>query len=457
MGGAFTGLANDPSSTFYNPAGLARLEDFALSASLTLNAFDRQRIRKGLQTRQGSTDLKHTSRPALPVFASFVKQIGWREGDTRRHAIGLSTLTVDRRRILLDGSVRERSADQEQVNALAASDERSVRWFGFSYAYRASQALSFGLSTFLSMSRTTHAEEILGVLLENPIDMGMVYQDSAVVVRSTRLKSNVANGIFRLGVLYAFSARLKLGMMFQPPSFRFRGKATVRDRVVTAVALPDTQEASFATNSQEKLEAHDPTPWELRIGTSWAPTYRLLFSLDVSGYGRRGTPSDPVVAIGKRRTNGETGLQPELGVFVLDTWYGKRTANVAWGVEYRMLDFVIVRGGLFTDLSAAHRLPKSSQVYKPSDVNRVGATLSVGLLTRGYDVSVGAATTLGWGNTLAYVADNAETPYARTSMREETFFVFLSGARSTAGKLAEDTYRKVREKLKQRRELDPDP
>ncbi len=457
MGGAFTGLANDPSSAFYNPAGLARLEDFALSASLTLSAFDRQRIDNGLQTPEGAADLKHTSRPSLPLFAGFAKQIGWREGDARRHAIGLSTLVFDRRRIDLDGAVRTIEPNAQHVNAISVAEDRSVRWFGISYAYRMSRALSLGVSAFLSVSRMRHNEEILEVDLEGVTDIETVYANSAVLSRSTRVNRRVANGIFRLGVLYAFSGRLKLGAMFQPPSFRFRGKASIEDRVVSAFALPENQAASYASNPQKGLDAHDPTPWELRVGGSWAPNYRLLFSLDVSAYGRRGSPSDPVIAIGERKPDPQTGLSPEIGRFVLENWYGKRTANVAWGVEYRIKDFVILRGGLFTDLSGAPSLPKTSRVYRPSDVNRVGATLSVGLLARGYDFSLGTATTLGWGKTLAYAAERPDRPYARTSMREETFFVFLSGARSAAGKLAEDAYKKLRDRIRARDENAEDP
>lgn len=456
MGGAFTGLANDPSSVFYNPAGLARLEDLALSASLTLNAFDRQRIKNGLQTQEGKVDLAHTSRPTLPGFASVVKQIGWREGDARRHAIGIATLTLNRRRISLDGSIDGQSADQRKVNALSVYDERSVRWYGVSYAYRVSRALSFGVSSFLSIGRINHAEESLDVLLEGPGEMAGTYNNSAVVSRSTRARTNVKNAVFRLGVLYAISARLKFGAMFQPPTFRIRGKGSWNERTVSAVALPQDQSAIYVGDEQDGLSAHDPLPWELRVGTSWAPNYRLMFALDVSVNGRRGSRKDPVVTLKRREAEGDQDLL-EVGDFFLETWYGKRTGNVAWGVEYRIRDLIILRSGLFTDLSGAPNVPKTSDIYRPSDVNRLGATLSVGVLTRGYDFSLGATTTVGWGNTLALAPDAVDSRYVRTTMREETLFVFLSGARSAAGKLAEDAYKRVRDKLKQFREDEEDP
>src|SRR5690349_15060291 len=75
FGGAFTGLADDPSAAYYNPAGLVWTGDSALSASLTLNAFDRQTIDKGYRTAMGSTDLRHKSQPSLPSSVAFLKRL----------------------------------------------------------------------------------------------------------------------------------------------------------------------------------------------------------------------------------------------------------------------------------------------------------------------------------------------------------------------------------------------
>ena len=136
----------------------------------------------------------------------------------------------------------------------------------------------------------------------------------------------------------------------------------------------------------------------------------MLFALDVSAYGKRGSPEDPVVAIGPRDVTPGTARSPQPGELVLEEWWGKRTGNVAVGMEYRIRNMVLVRCGIFTDLSGAPKLPKVSQTYRPSDVNRFGATLSAGLLTRGYDVSLGVAGTFGWGKTQALVVDDPKPP-----------------------------------------------
>jgi hypothetical protein len=297
----------------------------------------------------------------------------------------------------------------------------------------------------------SHAEERFDLQLAD-LDSTLpnVYRDAVTVVRSTIARFNVKNGIFRLGGLYALSARLRFGVMFQPPSFHIRGKAYVRDRILTSAAIPDGQGTNYYDGRQGGLAAHDPVPWELRLGVSWAPTYLLLFTFDASAYGKRGSASDPVIAIGRRDVTPGTDRAPEPGDLVLQRWYGRRTGNVAAGAEYRIRDVVLLRCGLFTDLSGAPKLPKSSFTYRPSDINRLGSTLSVGLLARGYDVSLGVAATFGWGRTQALAVDDAEAPYQRTRVQEQTFFVFLSGARRAAGKLATDTYEKLRERMKQR-------
>lgn len=447
MGGAFAGLANDPSATYYNPAGLPRLDDVSIAASLTLNAFDRQKIINGFRSGDEATDLQHTTRPSLPVFASFVKQLGWREGDARRHAVGFSTMIVDRRTIGFDASIESGPIEQRKVDTLTLADERTVRWYGLSYGYRISREWSVGLSTFISANSMSHAEERLNLTLIDYVGDN-VYANSIVSLHSTRARFNVKNGIFRLGVLYAMSARLRFGAMFQPPSFRIKGSAYVRDRIVDAAATSDQQGANYYFGKQGGLNSHDPAPWELRLGVSWAPNYDLLLALDVSAYGKRGSKDDPVVAIGPREITPGTKRAPQPGDLVLQEWYGKRTGNVAAGMEYRIKNVVMVRSGFFTDLSGAPKLPKVSNVYLPSDIDRVGATLSAGLITRGYDVSLGVAATFGWGKTQAFVVDDPEARYVRTRVQEQTLFVFLSGARSAAGKLAADTYEMLKEKMK---------
>jgi ketol-acid reductoisomerase len=112
------------------------------------------------------------------------------------------------------------------------------------YLNRLSDALSLGVSAFLSVNRMSHAEERLSLFLPSEVP-GEADPAETVVVRSTRANSTVYNGIFRVGAVYAFSGRLRVGAMFQPPSFRIRGDASVRDRSVSVGALPEEQATMY--------------------------------------------------------------------------------------------------------------------------------------------------------------------------------------------------------------------
>ncbi len=48
MGGAFTAIANDPSGTYYNPAGLVDLKSGLLSANLNFYSFQQQSLANAL-------------------------------------------------------------------------------------------------------------------------------------------------------------------------------------------------------------------------------------------------------------------------------------------------------------------------------------------------------------------------------------------------------------------------
>jgi hypothetical protein len=95
-------------------------------------------------------------------------------------------------------------------------------------------------------------------------------------------------------------------------------------------------------------------------------------------------------------------------------------------------------------------------VYSPADIDRFGAALSVGIVASGYDVSIGAAGLYGRGDALAYntnVADDPSDPayfsYVPTRVTDQTVFVFISGAKRAAQRLAKQTYKKVEDRLRE--------
>lgn len=445
FGGAFTGLADDPSAAYYNPAGLVWSGDSALSASLTLNAFDRQTIEDGYRTGVGRSTLRHDAGPSLPSSVGFLKRLGKRgpKGE-RAHALGISTFAVEQRQLGFDVEVQNRPGGD--IATLSVDRNARTTWHGVSYAYRVSDTISFGLSGFLSLTRNMYREELMSAELAAALPEPGSFATEGAAWESHRVDANVKNLVTRFGALYQAHERVRVGLMFQPPCLHVRGRASVRERRLDTDILAGT--GSFFTATQRGLPAHYPMPWEMRLGASYKPRSWLTLSMDASLYGPTGRKEKPVVAVGDRRPDPETGASASVGRFELDRWYRKTSGNVAIGGEVTLWQVVAVRAGLFTSLSAAPELPRQSQQYFAPDIHRFGGAFSVGVTTLGYDLSLGTAGLFGRGDAMALDVTNAAEPYQRTVVRDATLFVFLTGARNAITKLAKEAQERLIENKK---------
>lgn len=445
MGGAFTAVADDPSATFYNPAGLVLTNDSSLSASLTLNAFDRVTVDNGYRTRDGKSSLDHNTGTSLPVFVSAIKTLGRRAEDgRRRHAIALSSFTRNARRISFDLASRGPVGNPGTLQTLSLDMNERTVYHGLSYAYRVTQSLSFGLSNFVSILRTNYSEERISAEL-GAVQAGGSFASTGSTWTSYRVHTLVRSMVWRIGALYSVSNRLQLGLMFQPPSLHIRGRASVRTRILHNDL--NTGQSSISNASQSSLRSHDPTPWELRLGGRYELYEWLTIALDGSLYGPTGNKANPVIAVGPRSPDAETGALAEPGSFIAERWYRSFNGNLSLGASASLPRTVTVRAGVYTDLSSAPSVPKSSATYTPPDVHRVGGTLSVGLRNEGYDLSVGAIGVFGLGHGLSFSPDPGagDATYARTTVRDRMFLVFLNGVRSAISTLATQADRKIKE------------
>jgi long-chain fatty acid transport protein len=443
MGGAFTGLANDPSAVFYNPAGLARIEETTLSASLSLAALDHFTIDQGYRTPAGSGDLTYTGRPSLPIFIGIVRQVGQKDAHGfRHHSIAIATFTIDDRSLGADTDRHRIDASGDQyVSTLYARHEQTQRWYGLAYAYRLKQNYALGTSVFLRHGSASALEERLDLTM-GPSNADGVGPDPHLRYHNLRVSADTKTVVARLSFLYT-STRLRLGVMFQPPSIHIRGKGQIRDRVITAdAATVDPAQGSYVERTDKSLGARDPLPWELRTGVAYAPNSALELDLDLSVDGKGGTVRAPWPL------NATGVFMPADDDLELQVQSYERvpTVNAALGAEYAARKEITLRGGVFTDFSAAPRLPASSAELRPDHMHRFGLSGSLGFGAKGVDLSLGMVTRLGFGQALSPAADGSVTPYLRSDAREYTLFVFLTGARTAVAKLADVAIDKLNER-----------
>lgn len=448
MGGAFTGIADDPSASYYNPAGLALIPDSALSASLTINAFDRRTIKAGYRTALVESSLRHEAQPSLPVFVTLVKKIGRRHKGVRYHAVALSTFTVSQRRLAFEVEQRGMLLGEDRSDTFSATREDITVWNGLSYAYRVSPKLSLGLSAFLSSSKSLYTQEHIAATLGALDPSDGSYENLRGEWETYRTRTFVRSGVFRLGGLFQVDDRTRIGLMLQPPSLHVRGTASVRERLMTSNGAVMATESRFFNAGQEGLSSRAPFPWEIRVGASHKALEWLTLALDVSLYGANGNAKNPVVAVGKRTPDPETGAIADVGDLMAERWHANMTSNVSLGAEAVLAKKIALRAGTFTSLSAAPSIPELSNSYQPTKVNFFGGAFSVGYVASGFDLSLGLAGLLGFGNGQSFNPDAiGDEVYHRTNVRDGMLFVFLSGAKSAVSKLAAAADRTLQERL----------
>jgi len=350
--------------------------------------------------------------------------------------------------VSFDVQMRTQTATGVGLETLSISDSDRTVWHGLSYAYRPTPALSVGISGFLSVHRMRYAEERIGASLGSVNFGDGSFASDRSMWTSHLVEGNVKNMLARIGVLYRVNEQLRVGLMFQPPSLHIRGRAMVRERALRSDLTIDPPAGSLLNASEKDLLSREPLPWELRLGGSYLIRHWLTLSSDVSLYGRTGSKAHPVIAVGPRRRNEETGAQPEPGAFISETWYRTYNANLAFGCEAVLEDSIAIRTGIYTDISSAPSLPRYSAEYRPHTVHRVGGTLSVGLVSDGYDISLGTIGLIGRGRSMAFNNDpTADDLYARTRAKDRMFLFFLTGVKSAVRALtrkAEETLRDLR-------------
>ncbi len=194
MGGAFTGLADDSSACFYNPAGLTQIEKATFSLSANAAEISTYSIKNLI--KEGK-DLTATTATFYPTSWSIAKRI-------KRHGLGFSV-------IVRDNSDQELSF-KDVLTIPPATDEFNIVFdvksasreylVGPSYAYLLTDSLSLGFSIFLFYKTASHNAFLY---LENISTSDYYGTSNFNTEKSLGLSANV-------GILYKIFSRLALGV-----------------------------------------------------------------------------------------------------------------------------------------------------------------------------------------------------------------------------------------------------
>lgn len=440
LGGAFAGVADDASASYFNPAGLALGKTVGIAAGLTINAWERLDLRRAFDQPDGTVDATTKRGRAVPIFIGAAVKLGPKDAhEQKKFTLAVSVLEP----IFFSGGVFVKA----RSDTLALSDTYEVNvtdratWYGVSFAGRLNLKQSIGGSIYLSVRKLNHSET--GLALDDGTPVPPVPGSPDAFVGTSSAANTQALGfkafhfVLRFGWLYRIKPQLQLGLMVQPPGIPL--KQTVNTLSQGFVndnrdpTMPGTTQAYF---SDGKVDANLPLPAEIEAGLEYWPAEKVMLALDVSFHGPvRSTPrveiSDPV---------------PVGGLF-FDPDTGRRAiGNVAVAGDFSITKRVMIETGFFTDFSSSRKIPENPDRYYNPRIHRYAGTLSLRVNVSGVALAVGSTFIYGRGDAAGVVVDvdNLVLDYTRTEARSRIVYLHVTGATRAAEDLGDRAARRIK-------------
>lgn len=292
LGGAVVGGVRDTSATFYNPGALGFIDNASLSVSanaLKASTFD---IKDGAGDGK---DLDSSDINVVPLLVSGILKID----GSPEHTLGYSLLTKDhssikasaRRDDVIDVLKNPfNPGDEDYIGQYNFDESLNEYWAGLSYAYKASDTVSLGLTNFFALRN----QEVLQLFNARAVNRGNFttvntgLYDSLATVDYTDLRL-----LWKAGAAVDLNP-VKLGLTITTPSVNLYGDATAGVDV-TAANLDVNGDGSLVSfvgdDRQDGLDAEYKNPLSIALGAEYelAPKTKLSGTVEwfdnLSSYG----------------------------------------------------------------------------------------------------------------------------------------------------------------------------
>jgi long-chain fatty acid transport protein len=346
MGGAYTGVSDDPSGLYYNPAGVVYTTGRNLSASV--NAF--YSMDKKYNGVIGGMGWERNATALLPNFFGIVQPLG-------KVKFGFSYAVPD--------SIKE---DQDQTftgslpTALGSpatrytinfNNEDNTYLFGPSIAAEINSRLSAGLTLYI-YHRSNQSVMNQFVQLQD----GRYEWSNQYIEKVERGYKPI------IGFMVTPMEKLSIGISVAK-TFLTSASMDTQVMVKDAEVLPTN--TINITNTGDGTKRKFPT--EVRLGAAYFPSPSLLLSADAAYYTK---VSDPV--------NGDR----------------VSVTNIALGSEYFLNKSWALRGGLYTNMANTPDL-QASRFNQDEKVDLYGMSLSISNYSRNTSVTFGGSMATGSG------------------------------------------------------------
>lgn len=360
MGGAYTAMNSDASAlAYYNPAGLAFLQGHSFSAAVG--------IYKKFDTTFGKEE-DFTKAP-LRINQGFFRAIPSSTGSVIRrdgYTIAFSIVVPD-----FDSYKGDLRASTENTTTLSYVDESL--WVGAAVAKPISETESLGLTMYYTARSYTRSLN----------DSSFPTASEAVLFSSE--KTLVENAIVAiLGYHWKLSDKWSFGTSVRSPNLTVKGNGSYFSSKV------DTNPYTVTTVNRPDETTNVNIPGKLSIGVAYHESEDLNVSADASLYQAMeyNDFNDPTIAT---------------------HWKHRAIWNVSAGVEKRVMPWLKVRMGAFTNFSSHPNPDASIAGAQPDKVDQLGFSANLAFTSGDkIDYTFGGYYTGGRGKSIQQINQTTE-------------------------------------------------
>jgi hypothetical protein len=406
MGGAAVAITHDGTAPWYNPAGLGRVTDEGISATLNVYGLQIERT-KGFVD---GLDLAGTKTAIFPGSVGYVKPLGV-FGNDIHHAIGLALVVPDfaRHEVALDDNqfvgyefhVRERLLEQ-------------TLWIVPGWGACFGPRLCAGVSLQVGYWSSTG--------LYSVFEQGNDQSGPAVAPWSTVEQDDFSaiEAGMSVGVQYRASDNTWIGLSLRSPVMTVWGSGSI----LYMDADQATSSVRRANDNNVKIDERLPLNMRLGVGLElqgWLLAADVSLSLPESTY-QSVRAQDGTTNLIARDANGvQVGDLIPIGVPL-----GRSTVvNVNLGAQYRLSPKTAFQAGFFTDFSGQ---PDALIDELHPHINRYGVTAGVSLKGTSSTTTIGLVATIGSGRSFSLDGVDAQGNPIRADAQSEAIYFTLGGS-----------------------------
>jgi len=340
LGGAYVAISDDPSGAYYNPAGLAFAFDNQIS--LSVNTFKGKSIvyEKAVWSKN---DYNQEISSFYPSFFGVVQTIGKAKFALVFINTNNEILDQDDRyykiKIPETGPTRDITADTH----INYNNTDNTFLFGLSSGFFLNKKTSLGFSLFALNRKREQVFNQMNVIVNDP---AAVYTAGDIFITNKYQTDEFWGMLGKFGIQWMPMNKIAFGLTIGGGGFfsHFNETQTLQNGALS------TSKGNVSSSA---------LPVEVRLGTAYFPSNRLLLTADVIGH--FGT------------TNFDTQVQ--------------NTINGAIGTEYYITDIMPIRLGFFTNFANTPEMVKT-KTRQDMHVDLYGVSTSISLQSRNSSITL---------------------------------------------------------------------